>query len=85
MSNLRELPNIGKVIESQLKEVGINTPEELREIGSQVAWLKIREIDPSSCSAKLLALEGAVQGVNIKEVKESDREKLKIFYKNNKY
>ncbi len=33
MGELSKLPNIGKVIESQLNEVGINTYEDLKDYG----------------------------------------------------
>ncbi|MDL2310604.1 TfoX/Sxy family protein [Peptostreptococcaceae bacterium OttesenSCG-928-C18] len=49
MSDLRELPNIGAIIEKQLNEIGVYTKEDLFKMGSQIAWLKIREeIDSSS-------------------------------------
>ena len=35
MGELSKLPNIGKVLENQLNEVGINTVDELNDIGSQ--------------------------------------------------
>ena len=63
MGELSKLPNIGKAVEAQLIQVGIETPEALREIGTKAAWLKIQEIDPSACIHRLLALEGAIQGV----------------------
>ena len=63
MGELSKLPNIGKAVEAQLIQVGIETPEALREIGAKAACLKIQEIDPSACIHRLLALEGAIQGV----------------------
>ena len=50
--------NIGKALEEQLIQVGIETPEALRQVGAKAAWLKIQEIDPSACIHRLLALEG---------------------------
>ena len=41
MGELSTLPNIGKVVEEQLIQVGITTAAELHEIGSKAAWLKI--------------------------------------------
>ena len=32
---LSKLPNIGEVLEKQLEAVGIDTPEKLREIGTE--------------------------------------------------
>ena len=63
MGELSKLPNIGKAVEAQLIQVGIETPEALRQVGAKDAWLKIQEIDPSACIHRLLALEGAIQGV----------------------
>lgn len=48
MVELTSLPNIGKKMAEQLKEVGINSSEELKQVGSKLAWLKIKEIDPSA-------------------------------------
>ena len=47
MGELSKLPNIGKAMEAQLIQVGIETPEALRQVGAKAAWLKIQEIDPS--------------------------------------
>ena len=44
MGELSKLPNIGKTVEEQLIQVGINTPDELRTVGAKTAWLKIQEI-----------------------------------------
>lgn len=63
MGELTKLANIGKVVEQQLLRVGISTPEQLREVGSREAWLRIQATDPSACYNRLCALEGAVRGV----------------------
>ena len=63
MGELSKLPNIGKEVERQLNKVGIFTYDELKDIGTEQAWLKIQEIDASACIHRLLALEGAIQGV----------------------
>ena len=41
MGELSKLPNIGKVVEEQLNQVGIFTEEELKSVGAKQAWLKI--------------------------------------------
>ncbi|MDR1230558.1 MAG: TfoX/Sxy family DNA transformation protein [Spirochaetaceae bacterium] len=63
MGELSKLINIGKEVERQLDDAGIATFDELKELGSRNAWLKIRQTDPSSCYNKLCALEGAIQGI----------------------
>lgn len=45
MGELSKLPNIGKVVEQQLNQVGIDTAEQLKEIGSRQTWLRILSID----------------------------------------
>ena len=73
MGELLKLPNIGKAVEAQLMQVGIETPEALRQVGAKAAWLKIQEIDPSACIHRLLALEGAIGG------RDSGCEKVRAF------
>ena len=68
MGELSKLPNIGPKVEEQLQEVGITTYEQLKEMGSQQAWLKIKAIDDSACMHRLLALEGAIQGIRKSEL-----------------
>jgi len=66
MGELAKLPNIGKMVEEQLLQVGIGSADELKRIGAKTAWLKIQEIDESACIHRLMALEGAIQGVKKK-------------------
>lgn len=63
MTELSKLPNIGKKLEEQLIQIGINTADELKETGAKEAWLKIQAIDESACINRLLALEGTIEGV----------------------
>ena len=80
MGELSKLPNIGPKVEEQLQEVGITTYEQLKEMGSQQAWLKIKAIDDSACIHRLLALEGAIQGIRKSELSAEKRAELKEFY-----
>ncbi|MGN1181862.1 MAG: TfoX/Sxy family protein [Faecalibacillus sp.] len=80
MNALSKLPNIGIVLEKQLNEVGISTIEDLKQIGAQEAWLKIQQIDSSACLHRLMALEGAIQGVKKTLIDEQKRQELKEFY-----
>ena len=63
MGELSTLPNIGPEVERQLHEAGVTTAAELRALGAEDAWLRIQANDPSACIHRLLALEGAIQGV----------------------
>ncbi|MDD7794392.1 TfoX/Sxy family protein [Clostridium sp. 'White wine YQ'] len=84
MGELSKLPNIGEEVERQLNKVGIFTYNELKEIGTKKAWLKIQEIDESACIHRLLALEGAIQGVKKTELLQECKIELKDFYNKNK-
>ena len=80
MGELSKLPNIGKVLEKQLNDVGINTVDDLINLGSKEAWLKIKEIDDSACLNRLMALEGAIQNIRWHNLSEEDKDNLRNFY-----
>ena len=80
MGELSKLPNIGKEVERQLNEVGIFTYDDLKAIGTEQAWLKIQEIDSSACIHRLLALEGAIQGIKKTALPQQRKTDLKDFY-----
>lgn len=80
MSELSKLPNIGFVLDEQLLQVDIDTPEKLKEIGSKQAWLSIRSIDPSACYSRLCALEGAIEGIRWHYLSNEVKQELKDFY-----
>ena len=80
MGELSKLPNIGKVLEKQLNDVGINTRDDLINLGSKEAWLKIKEIDDSACLNRLMALEGAIQNIRWHNLSEEDKDNLRNFY-----
>ena len=80
MGELSKLPNIGKVLEKQLNDVGINTIDDLINLGSKETWLKIKEIDDSACLNRLMALEGAIQNIRWHNLSEEDKDNLRDFY-----
>lgn len=80
MGELSKLPNIGKVLEKQLNDVGINTIDDLTNLGSKETWLKIKEIDDSACLNRLMALEGAIQNIRWHNLSEEDKDNLRNFY-----
>lgn len=84
MGELSALPNIGKTVEEQLNEVGIETAEQLIEIGSKEAWLRIKGIDDSACINRLYALEGAIEGIRWHNLSDEVKNELKKFYTTNK-
>lgn len=80
MSELEQLPNIGKVVASQLEEVGIHSYDELQKIGSKAAFLRIKEIDDSACINRLCGLEGAIQGIRWHNLSDECKQDLKAFF-----
>lgn len=84
MGELSSLPNIGKVVEEQLMQVGVNSAEELKRIGAKKAWLRIQAIDESACIHRLMALEGAIQGVKKSMLPDGVKADLKEFYQQHK-
>ena len=80
MGELSKLPNIGKTVEEQLLQVGICSVDELVRVGAKGAWLKIQEIDESACIHRLMALEGAIQGVKKTMLSDEVKADLKEFY-----
>ncbi len=84
MGELSRLLNIGSTVEEQLNQVGIFTTEELKSTGAEQAWLKIQQIDSSACIHRLLALEGAIQGVKKTLLPDERKAELKEFYNKHK-
>lgn len=84
MGELSKLPNIGKAVEGQLNQVGIDTAEKLREIGAKAAWLEIQKVDESACIHRLMALEGAIEGKKKALLSDEKKAELKRFYQEHK-
>ena len=84
MGDLADLPNIGPVVEKQLNDVGIFTYDDLRKTGAKEAWLMIQKKDPSACINRLLALEGAIEGIKKSQLPDVVKEDLRDFCKRNK-
>ena len=84
MGELTALPNIADKLERQLSEAGITTVDELKEVGSREAWLRILALDPSACIMRLSALEGAIRGVRWHYLDEGTKASLKEFYRQHK-
>ncbi|EHQ90456.1 TfoX/Sxy family protein [Desulfosporosinus youngiae] len=82
MSALSHLPNVGKVLESNLLQVGIKTPEQLRDMGAEEAFIRIRAyVDQGACLHMLYGIQGAIEGVPDKLLEDSTKQRLRKFYK----
>lgn len=83
MSNLSSLPNIGKVLDTELTQVGINSIEQLKELGSKKVWLKIKENNQSACYNMLCSLEGAIREIRWHYLPYEVKKDLRDFFEEN--
>ena len=82
---LTDLPNIGPVLSANLHAIGIDTPEKLRKVGAEEAWLQIHlNVDPGACFHQLQALAGAVAGMPKKNMSPERKAELKSFFDSHK-
>lgn len=78
---LTDLPNIGPVLAGNLQAVGLDTPEALKNVGAEEAWLRVRlNVDSGACFHQLQALAGAVAGIPKKELPPERKAELKAFF-----
>lgn len=81
MSKLSTLPNISDSLEKKLEEAGITSPDQLKEMGAEDAFIILKTTDRlGSCINMLYALEGAVQGVRWHYLNADRKQELKEFY-----
>lgn len=82
MKELTALPNIGKTLAEKLKTVGIENEQQLQQLGSENAIIRIATLDKDDvCLNKLYALEGAIQGIRWHGLGKSRKQELKEFFK----
>lgn len=79
-NELTNLPNIGKVVAEQLIDVGVETEEQLKNLGAKEAWQRILAMDPSACYNRLCGLQGAIEGIRWHDLEQETKEDLKAFY-----
>lgn len=72
---------LGKTMEKKLHSIGIHSAEELREIGSRQAVLRLKEKYPGTCVVILYHLEAALLGVEIKQLEDARKAELKAWFK----
>jgi DNA transformation protein len=69
--------NIGPILSRRLGEAGIETLEQLRELGSLRAWELIADQTPAEeCVHTLLALEGAIRSTRWTAISQGERRRL---------
>jgi DNA transformation protein and related proteins len=80
MNLLSKLPNIGKELENRLNNVGINSADEFKRIGSQKAFQLLHASDPTTCINTLMALEGAIQQIRWHDLDPVKKQELNEFF-----
>ena len=82
MERLIDLPNIGPKLADNLGKIGVTTPERLRELGAEEAFVRRRaQVDPTACLHQLEALAGAAEGVKKSLLYPERKAELKTWYR----
>ena len=74
---LSELPNIGKELEKRLNSIGVQTPQELAELGPVAILQRLDALNAPGCLNMLYALEGAIRGARWHGLSKEVKAKLK--------
>jgi 8-oxo-dGTP diphosphatase len=77
---LTQLPNIGITLAEHLMSAGIQTPEQLANMGTEEVFKQIKAFMPDACISHLYAIEGAIQGVRWHGIDPVRKEELRIFF-----
>lgn len=70
---LSDLANLGPKSEAMLRKAGINSVEELRELGSIETFLQVKIAGISSNLNLLYALEGAIRNEHWQDIAKKDK------------
>lgn len=82
MDALTKLPNVGPVLAGNLHAIGVETPDQLRELGALEAFSRIRQtVDPGACIHQLQALEGAVEGIRKTQLSNEKKKELTEYFR----
>ena len=82
MNDLTNMPNIGPVLAEKLCQAGVDTPEALRRVGAEEAFLRIKTaVDQGACLHMLEALAGAVAGVRKSRLPAERKAALRAYFK----
>jgi len=84
ITDLLQQPNIGKDTESKLIQVGITSYAELKEVGTEQAFLRLQTLDPGACIQLLFGLEGAIEGIPYIQLSPQKKLELREFHRMSK-
>ena len=80
MSELRQMPNIGSVMEKRLAAVGIHDAETLRKLGSREIFTRLLAHEGDTCLCSLCGLEGAIQNIRWHSLSKESKQDLRKFF-----
>ena len=80
MTDLTTLPNIGDKLADEMQRVGITSAEQLVELGSVEAAVRITRGRANTGYNMLYALEGAIRGVRWHSLSKEDRARVRAKY-----
>lgn len=72
--------NIGKVLELKLEAVGIFSLDDLKEVGTEEAFLRLLSNNKNTSRSVIFSLEGAIKGVRWHNLDEDRKIELRDFY-----
>jgi DNA transformation protein len=79
LGDLGRMKNLGPVSAARLRSVGIETPEDLRQVGSIEAYVRLKRAYPFETSlVTLYALEGALTDTHWYALPERTKAELRI-------
>lgn len=82
MEHLTDLPNIGPALAGNLEKIGVTGSEQLRTLGAEEAFLRIRaQVDRNACLHQLEALAGAAEGVKKSQLPPEKKAELKAWFR----
>lgn len=79
MTELKEMKNIGTEIKKKLKSVGIETAEELIQLGGKEAFVRLKMRYSNVCLVHLYTLQGAIDNMEYNQLPEDVKQDLKSF------
>ncbi|MEC9281552.1 MAG: TfoX/Sxy family DNA transformation protein [Bdellovibrionota bacterium] len=82
MIDIENAKNIGPITAAELKNVGVKSLQKLKEIGAEEAFQLVIDQYPERLNFNfLLALSGACNDLDWREIPAKEKESLKIFIK----
>jgi DNA transformation protein len=74
--NLATLRNLGPKSQQMLERAGLRTLDDVRQLGTVAAFLRVKAADAGATLNLLWALEGALSGRHWRDVAREDRTRL---------